>query len=167
MDNIEREIEEKFGGRLRVRVNGVLEEEDKILMIRHRMSDGRFFWNVPGGGMEYGSNTIENLKREFLEETGLEITVNDLLCVHEFLEPPLHAVELYFEVKRTGGRLRMGIDPELGHDLQIIADLAFVDIEELAAIKKEEKHRLFHELNSFNEIRKWKGYFNFGNNCIK
>ena len=167
MDKIKKEIDEKFGGRLRLRVNGVLVEDGKILMIKHQMSSKRCFWNVPGGGMEYSSSTVDNLKREFLEETGLEIAVNDLLCVHEFLKPPLHAVELYFEVGKIGGEFKKGADPELAENRQIIAELAFLSVEELAEIKNEEKHRLFWELNSFNEIRKWKGYFNFENKCIK
>lgn len=167
MDKIEKEIDEKFGGRLRLRVNGVLVEGDKILMIKHQMSDKHFFWNVPGGGMEYSSSTVDNLKREFLEETGLEISVNDLLCVHEFLKPPLHAVELYFEVDKVGGELKIGADPELAENSQIIAELAFLSVEDLAEIRNDEKHRLFWELNSFDQIRKWKGYFNFGNKCIK
>jgi 8-oxo-dGTP diphosphatase len=167
MDKIEKEIDEKFGKRLRLRVNGVLVQDDKILMIKHKMSDQRNFWNVPGGGMDYGSDSVENLKREFLEETGLEISVNDLLCVHEFLKPPLHAVELYFEVSHVDGKLSKGSDPELAGNRQIIEEVEFLSIDELAQIEKEEKHRLFWELNSFDELRKWKGYFNFENNCIK
>lgn len=167
MDEIEKEIGKKFGGKLRVRVNGVLIQGDKILMIQHKMSKSRFFWDVPGGGMDYGSDIISNLRREFLEETGLDIVVQDFLFVHEFLEPPLHAVELYFEVKKTGGKLKMGKDPELEADRQIIVDLVFLRVEEISKIKKEEKHRLFWELKSLNEIRMWKGYFNFENKCIK
>jgi len=167
MDKIEKEIDEKFGGRLRLRVNGVLILNNKLLMIRHKMSDERFFWNVPGGGVDYGSDSVGNLRREFLEETGLEICVNELLCIHEFLKPPLHAVELYFEVSYVGGKLVKGADPELAGDRQIIDELAFLTIEELGEINNEEKHRLFWELNSFDELRKWKGYFNFENNCIK
>lgn len=167
MDKIEKEIDEKFGGRLRLRVNGVLIQNDKLLLIRHKMSGERSFWNVPGGGVDYGSDAVDNLKREFLEETGLEISVNELLCVHEFLKQPLHAVELYFGVSFVGGRLRKGSDPELAGDRQIIDELEFLSIEELAEIKNEEKHRLFWELNSFDQLRKWKGYFNFENNSIK
>lgn len=167
MHNIEREIEKKFGGRLRLRVNGVLIEEDKILMIQHRMGNDRHFWNVPGGGMHYGSDAVENLKREFLEETGLVIEVKKFLYVYEYLAPPLHAVELYFEVVKLNGNLMVGKDPELAHDRQIISDIGFLGLEEISRISNEEKHQLFWELNSINDIRIWKGYFNFENNCIK
>jgi 8-oxo-dGTP diphosphatase len=57
-------------------------------MIKHKMSEERFFWNVPGGGMKYGFSVQENLEREFLEETGLHIKVKKFICAHEFLEPP-------------------------------------------------------------------------------
>ncbi|HLT07686.1 MAG TPA: NUDIX domain-containing protein [Cyclobacteriaceae bacterium] len=167
MDKIQKEIGSKFGGRLRLRVNGVLVESGKILMIKHQMSAERYFWSVPGGGMKYAANTVDNLKREFIEETGLEISVNDLLCVHEFLDPPMHAVELFFEVERIGGELWKGIDPELDDDRQIISELKFLSLEELARINKSEKHQLFWELNSFEQLRKWKGYFKFENNSIK
>jgi ADP-ribose pyrophosphatase YjhB (NUDIX family) len=167
MDNIEKDIEKKFGGRLRIRVNGLLVEDEKILMVRHQMAKNRSFWNLPGGGMHYGSDAIENLKREFLEEAGLDIKVGDFLFVHEFLEPPLHAIELYFEVSKENGILTVGNDPELDPDRQIIKEMVYLSLKEIHSIKNEEKHRLFWELNSINEIRIWKGYFNFENNCIK
>jgi len=167
MRELETEIVEKFGNRLRTRVNGVLIKDNQILLIKHRMAEGRYFWNVPGGGMKYGSNAIDNLKREFLEETGLEIAVGDFLCVYEYLDKPLHAVELYYEVKEIGGTLKLGKDPELENDKQLIVEIAYLDIEKLRFIKKSDKHRLFWEINDLNEVLKWKGYFNFENNSIK
>jgi len=167
MHNIEKEIEEKFGGRLRLRVNGVLIEDGKILLVKHQMSQDRAFWSVPGGGMEYGTDASDNLKREFREETGLEVEVGEFLFVHEFLEPPLHAVELFFEVRIVEGNLGLGVDPELAEDKQILSHLGYFSLEQLSEIPKLEKHRLFWELNSLNDIRMWEGYFNFGNKCIK
>lgn len=167
MTFLKKEIEEKFGGRLRLRVNGVLIEDDRILMIKHHMGEGRYFWNVPGGGMKFGSSVEENLRREFLEETGLQVELGQFLCNFEFLEPPLHAVELYFEVHVIGGNLVKGIDPELAAEKQLITEIDFLDIDKLASIKKEEKHRLFWGIKSLNDVRLWKGYFNFENISIK
>lgn len=167
MEHIEKEINEKFGGRLRTRVNGVLVEDDKILLVKHLMGDGKVFWNVPGGGMNYNSNAHENLQREFLEETGLVVEVKDFLTVSEFLQPPLHAIELFFEVKRKSGDLIRGTDPELHQDSQLIEDVKFMRIEEIHQIPNEEKHHLFWKIKSPKDIRIWKGYFNFENKCIK
>ncbi|GGF17768.1 NUDIX domain-containing protein [Echinicola rosea] len=167
MQHLETEINEKFGGRLRTRVNGVLILEDKILMIKHLMGNGKYFWNVPGGGMDYQSTAPENLKREFLEETGLAVQVGSLLTVTEFLKPPLHAVELFFEVHKESGELTKGMDPELPDHTQLIEDVRFMDITEINQIAHDEKHHLFWKIKSLNDIRIWKGYFNFENKCIK
>ncbi|GAB3660953.1 hypothetical protein GCM10028791_35150 [Echinicola sediminis] len=167
MQNIEKEIQEKFGGCLRVRVNGILIQNDKILMVKHRMGENRYFWNVPGGGMNYNENAHRTLIREFLEETGLAIGVGSFLSVSEFLDPPLHAVELFFSVFKKSGHLIKGIDPELDADSQLLEEVRFMDIDEISRIKKEEKHRLFWDIKSVNDIRIWKGYFNFENKCIK
>lgn len=167
MTNLEEEIIVKFGNRLRIRVNGILIENDEILLIKHKMGSDNFFWNVPGGGMKFGSSAVENLKREFLEETGLHVEVKDYLFTYEFLAPPLHAVELYFEVKAIGGKLGLGTDPELSKESQLITQIGFLNTEKLALIKNEEKHRLFWGIKSVNDVRLWKGYFNFENNYIK
>lgn len=55
----------------RVSAYGVFVKNGKILLIQDVHSD---FWEFPGGGLEEGENLEEGLKREFLEETGLEIS---------------------------------------------------------------------------------------------
>ncbi|MFZ9188400.1 MAG: NUDIX domain-containing protein, partial [Algoriphagus sp.] len=125
-DKISKEIESKFGNRLRIRVNGVLIEENKILMIKHKMSAERDFWSTPGGGMQFGSSAQANLSREFLEETGLNILVGKFICINEYLDPPLHALECFFEVKRIGGNATLGNDPELSTENQILSEIKWM-----------------------------------------
>jgi 8-oxo-dGTP diphosphatase len=166
-DKISKEIESKFGHRLRSRVNGVLIEENKILMAKHQMGEGREFWSVPGGGMKYGSSASENLQREFLEETGLVIEVGNYLFVHEYLDPPLHAMEHFFEVKKKSGHLMLGIDPELEQQGQILMELAWMDIGQIKNLPKESLHQVFWGIKTLSDLGLWKGYFNFGNISIK
>ncbi|RIW13154.1 NUDIX hydrolase [Algoriphagus lacus] len=166
-DNISKEIEAKFGHQLRMRVNGILIEEDRLLMVKHRMGNGRILWSVPGGGMNFGSSASENLEREFLEETGLEVKIEKYLFVHEFLKPPLHAMEHFFLVKRTGGNVSLGKDPELSGENQILEEIAWIGINDLTQIPNESIHQVFWGINSLSELALWKGYFNFGNNSIK
>jgi 8-oxo-dGTP diphosphatase len=167
MATLEKELTDKFGGRLRTRVNGILIENNSVLMIRHKMGPERYFWNVPGGGMKYGSSTEDNLKREFKEETGLDIRICKFVCVHEYLETPLHAVELFFLVERTGGNLQLGTDPELDQKNQLITEIKFLTIDKLHLIQKDEKHPIFQGIKSLKDVRKWNGYFNFENKSIK
>ena len=166
-DKIGKEIESKFGHQLRTRVNGILIEEDKILMVKHRMGNGRVLWSTPGGGMNYGTTAIENLQREFEEETGLEIEVLEFLFLHEFLEPPLHAMEHFFLVKRTGGIAVLGKDPELSAENQILSDIQWMSMEDIHSLEKKSLHRAFWGIKSLSELGLCKGYFNFGNISIK
>jgi len=166
-DKISKEIESKFGNRLRSRVNGILIEDGQILMAKHQMGKDKIFWSVPGGGMKFGTNALENLKREFKEETGLEVEILNYLFVHEYLDPPLHAMEHFFEVKRTGGKLLLGSDPELEEKNQILLDLVWMDLDQLKNIPKVSLHQVFWGIKSLPDLGLWKGYFNFGNISIK
>ena len=166
-DKISKEIESKFGHHLRIRVNGVLIEDDKILLVKHKMSTNRDFWSTPGGGMQFGSSAQENLVREFLEETGLKITVGEFLFVHEYLDSPLHAIECFFLVKRISGTVTLGEDPELAGADQILTDISWKTLEGLSSLEKKSIHPVFLGIKSLSELVLYKGYFNFGNKYLK
>ncbi len=166
-DKITKEIEAKFGNHLRIRINGILIENDHILMVKHRMGNGRILWSVPGGGMHFGTTAIENLEREFLEETSLEVKVDKYLFVHEYLAPPLHAMEHYFAVKRINGNVKLGKDPELSEENQLLQEISWKTIAEIKTIANESLHQLFWGINSLSELGMQRGYFNFENNSIK
>ncbi len=166
-DKISKEIESKFGNQLRVRVNGILIENQKILMIKHLMGNKKVFWSVPGGGMIYGQKAEENLVREFFEETGLKITVEKYLFVHEYLNPPLHGMEHFFEIKKNGGFESLGTDPELLLENQILAEMKWMSIEDLQSLPKEALHQIFWRIKSLDDLVLLRGYFNFENNSLK
>lgn len=149
--NMTDEILSTYGNRLRVRVCGVCIENDKILLIKHKsITKSGVFYAPPGGGINPKESAIEALKREFSEETGLEIAVNRLLFVNDYVKPPLHGVELFFEVSRLSGELQLGIDPETQN--QIIESLNWLNISEVKALKSEEKHSFLDLIKSFDEI---------------
>lgn len=143
-----------YANRLRVRVCGILILENEILLVKHKsITKLGVFWAPPGGGLEFGETTENALKREFLEETGLEIEVVDFLFVNEFLNPPLHGIELFFEVKKTGGILKTGFDPEMDLEHQIIEETRFVDLEELSTLwHSENYHAVLKNLKSNKKI---------------
>jgi 8-oxo-dGTP diphosphatase len=166
-DNISKEIEAKFGNQLRTRVNGILIANERLLMVKHLMGNGRILWSVPGGGMQFGSNAQENLRREFKEETGLDVKVKEYLFVHEYLNPPLHAMEHFFSVQNLSGNLILGKDPELTQENQILSEIRWMDCKEIQSIPKEHLHPIFWGIKSMHGLGLYKGYFNFGNNSIK
>ncbi|MEW6515275.1 MAG: NUDIX domain-containing protein [candidate division FCPU426 bacterium] len=98
----------------RIRVAGVAVKGDCLLLVRHRR-DGREYYLLPGGGLEWGETCAEGLAREFMEELSLRVSVGRLLCVNESLEPRgrRHILNLTFHVRLRGGRLRVNRDRRL------------------------------------------------------
>ncbi len=66
--------------RFTVRVAGVCLRDDHVLL---HTGEGTDFWSLPGGRCEMGEPTADTLRREMEEETGLQVTVGDLLWVME------------------------------------------------------------------------------------
>ena len=159
---MEEKIIEKFGNKLRVRVCGILIEKEKILLIRHKsLGKKGVLWAPPGGGMHFGESAEDTIKREFEEETGLKIKVERYLFTHEFLNPPLHAIELFFEVSRVGGELNTGYDPEMSKNEQIITETAYLDIKGLKEIDPDSIHNVLRNVKNFKDLLYLDGYVKF------
>jgi len=155
-----KEIRENFGERLRLRVSGILIEAEEVLMVRHKgLSEAGFFWSPPGGEVNFGESLRDALAKEFLEETGLEIAVEEFLFVNEFYHHPLHAVEVFFRVKKTGGTLQVGFDPELPGDRQIIDEVRFFNSTDLVKHQGAQIHSIFKNIEHPKHLLNLKGYF--------
>jgi 8-oxo-dGTP diphosphatase len=46
------------------------------------------YWTLPGGGLDWGEHPLEGLRREFIEETGLEPRTLSLLGIHSYSLTP-------------------------------------------------------------------------------
>ena len=128
-------------------------------MVRHRgIGPTGTFWSPPGGGMEFGETAPDALVREFAEETGLVVEVGELLFVNEFMQLPLHALELFFEVQVTGGLLRRGTDPEMEPDNQLIEEVQMIRFDELKSYPPNQVHSLFGPCQSIEDVFRRRGY---------
>lgn len=89
----------------------MLRRGDKLLMTRSLFIK-REFVNFPGGGVELGESPIEALRREYREETGIEINPLRVLYASESLhvstQRPMQIVSIYWLVEEAGGVLRSG-----------------------------------------------------------
>lgn len=107
------------GGKLsqiRIRVAGILVWGQKILLVRHE-KNGKSYFLLPGGGMEFGETAEQSLLREFKEEVGLTIEVGRLVMVQDSIPPNLHrqVLNLYFLVKTSN------------HDIKVTPDAVLKD----------------------------------------
>ncbi len=55
----------------------VINDNDEILMV----NTYDYGWVFPGGQVEVGENVIDAVKREVMEETGVDIEVGELFCI--------------------------------------------------------------------------------------
>ena len=94
-----------------VRVNGVLIEDGKILLVEQDVS-ARRQWAHPGGKLEFGETLKQGIVREFKEETGLDVAVGDLLYVTERISEDSHVVIVSFQVSKIGGMFGTGTGDE-------------------------------------------------------
>lgn len=60
-------------------------------------------WEIPGGRIDKGSSLLENLKREVMEETGLEIAGEpQLITAQDILNIDKHVVRLTYRGEASG-----------------------------------------------------------------
>ncbi len=134
-----------YKNKIRVRTCGILIEDDSLLLVQLRSPvTDELIWMPPGGRVEFGESYKEAVKREFLEETGLEVNVGELIYLNELIRNGFHALELYFKVFRLNGKLRKGSDPELPEKNQIIHQVRFHQQNELPEIKLEPEYFKHH-----------------------
>lgn len=159
-----KELNDIFGGKVRVRVMGILERKEKVLLIKHAgLNQSNELWLPPGGGVAAGERIVDAISREFKEEVGLDVSVGAFLFAHEFINDPLHAIELFFEVKANDHDPLIGSDPELG-DKQIIERVEFKSLQEICQLPIEKYHPVFQNVSSMADLRRKKGNFYLSNN---
>lgn len=124
-----------YRNKVRVRANGVMVQVSSVLLVQIiSPATNEPVWMPPGGGLEFGESLHECLCREFHEETGLDVEAGEFLFLNEFIEESFHAVELYFKVTQSGGKLKIGSDPEHDVDSQVIRDVKWVPISSLSGL---------------------------------
>ena len=152
---MESTIKKIYGNTVRVRVCGLCWRGPNLLLANHLGLGPGDFWAPPGGGLELFESAEARLKKEYAEETGLDISMGPFRFACEFIRNPLHAVELFFDVDIIGGQLMKGDDPEIA----IIQDVRFMSPADLETIPAVNKHGIFGIVHSSEDLKTLSGFF--------
>ena len=79
-------------------VGAVAVSDDQLLLVRRGHGPAAGAWSVPGGRVEVGEPVEAAVVREVLEETGLDVVVDELLGWVERFDEAQHFVILDFRV---------------------------------------------------------------------
>lgn len=87
-----------------VRVYGLLQNEQKEILIAEEKRYNTFIRKFPGGGLHFGEGTIEAVKREFREELNIEVEVIKHFYTTDFFVPSAfnkqqQVISIYYSVR--------------------------------------------------------------------
>lgn len=89
-----------------IRVYGILINEKNQVLVTDELIKGKQITKFPGGGLEFGEGTLDCIKREFMEETKMEIEVIEHFYTTDFFQPSAfhkdhQIISIYYIVKPT------------------------------------------------------------------
>lgn len=82
-----------------VRCRGVILDNGELLVAAH---PGHNYYALPGGKLEFGEDPISCMKRELIEELGIDPQIGRLLYVNSFASGDVQTVEFLFEILNSG-----------------------------------------------------------------
>src|SRR5215469_442558 len=97
-------------------VGALIFENEKLLIVERGKEPLKGYWSLPGGLVEVGETLKDGIRREVLEETGLEVEPFLLFEVFERItpdaegKPEYHYVLIDYLCRPVGGRLQAASD---------------------------------------------------------
>jgi mutator protein MutT len=99
-----------------VGVGAIVLRQDDVLLVRRGKEPQKGLWSLPGGALELGESLQQGVKREVLEETGLQVRVLQFAELFERIVADdtgaveYHYVLLDYLCEQVGGALMAGDD---------------------------------------------------------
>ncbi|WP_246191287.1 NUDIX domain-containing protein [Aureimonas leprariae] len=111
-------------------VSACLFRADSVLLVERARPPFQGLLSLPGGRVEWGERIETAVAREVEEETGLAIPRFAFYCLHEAIEPDVHAV---IAVHRAAEAVAPGVEPVAGDDARSVRFVEIAALPGLAA----------------------------------
>jgi 8-oxo-dGTP diphosphatase len=131
----------------RVRVAALIVLDGSVVLVRHRAGSSVYHL-LPGGGVDYRETLEHAVVREVLEETGLEVTLGQLLFASDTIDPhgTRHVINLTFLANAVGGAITQRPEDRRVEAVDLVApaDLSSLDLRPPIAAVVEKYVRTGH-----------------------
>lgn len=91
-------IDDFLSTMVRIRVGGILKNEDKYLIVRQQPSHQKQFYCFPGGEVERDESLEQALQRELREEINILVASSKLVGLGELMLPSSHSVDFFYAI---------------------------------------------------------------------
>lgn len=85
----------------------IVNDKNEVLLLKRSVKsrDEYGYWSQPGGGVDYGETVEDGIKRELMEEVGVEVDLIRLLCYTDQIKVsgPEHWVSISYLAKISSG----------------------------------------------------------------
>lgn len=109
----------------------IFNELGHVLLFKHTYR--KFEWGIPAGGLEHHEQPIDAVKREFFEETGMQIEVLRLLIVTSARED--HHLGVVYLCKISDGQFKPSLE---------ISEIQYFPVDALPSMMLTTEKELIH-----------------------
>lgn len=115
---------------MKIIVGGIIEKDNKILMVKEAKKKCYGKWNVPAGHLEEGETIFDGAVREIFEETGCKVKLKNMLPIiySEFENTTLIVLTFTTEL----------LEEKISFNKEEILDVKWISKEELENMNSED-----------------------------
>jgi ADP-ribose pyrophosphatase YjhB (NUDIX family) len=117
----------------RISVRGIVLHDGKLLCCKLKPYKGSLtsegpkpYWCLPGGGLDPEEALLDGMRREMVEETGIEPSVGNLLYIQQFTFRGVEYLEFFFHITNAKDYLHIDLS-QTSHGEAEIEAIDFID----------------------------------------
>lgn len=127
-------------------VAGIIERDDKYLLVQEAKPQCYKQWNIPAGHLDLSENILEGAKREIKEEAGCDVELTGLCQVGNRIHGDHNKIYLVFTTKL------LSEEPKIEHPEEIL-DIKWFSYEEITSMREQIRntHLMIESIDNYRQ----------------